>query len=196
MRLQIPAVLRDVKVPFIWCSASKEGYSQYDEDWAVSPETWGPAELSVASRTTRRIVLEADVDATIIAFMADALPTPYTGLFSFQPETFYRTAASGYTHTGENVYARCRLVNSQIGPVLLRESPYTVPSSVVDPAAGRPGIPSGANFVMTPGALTFTSSSATPPWGTMVLLEIKVEKARWGYWMIDFLEVTLPDSPV
>ena len=210
MRIQLPAILREFNLPYSYAYAQKDEYRQYDQRFGIDKDALAPVPVPVASRHVRRVVLEAQVSATIAAQKAlvYAPVNPYNAeLFSFEPKT-YSFVIQGYWHyVGSNTYARAMVIPVTLGPYLLGAPveagsgdtflEAALPTSAyaaVNFGTTNPDSSTGGSIYIDGTNIKILDDNA-PPWGIEVLWDIKVQKARHGYWMIDFVYVTLPANP-
>jgi hypothetical protein len=73
----------------------------------------------------------------------------------------------------------------------------TAGMSKTDFIGGGPGsgAASGSENVLSPGMSKWYTGQKVP-WQSEVLWDVKTEKGRWGYWVVDITYLTLPPDPV
>ena len=185
LRIQVPTILRSFCMPFVWAEATSGAYKSYDEDWGIAADTWGPGSVSCSTRTVRRIVVTSDINATISS-------ASIGGLFSFQPKSYSIKIGSWMAWAGDNVWTRARIRPTTIGPYLLQGGKQSALMPV--PKFHQGGTGTGVN-IDEQGKNVDLIDLSSPPWGTEVLWDVRQTKARWGYWSIDFVYLTLPADP-
>ncbi len=199
-RVSVPAICQVISVPWVWAQAEQGDYLSYDEDWGVAQDVWGPGQVSAVTQTHRKIAKTADVNTTLGDYLTyltspgsdpdDPLaPLLANGtLFSFEPESYALRIGSWMAHSGDNVWTRAKIRPFSVGPFLLSNNTlsFNIPVSA--------GPVSGGNENVDGGTVTFTPTTPVP-WGTLVLWDVSVTRARWGYWIIDFTLLGLPGDP-
>lgn len=196
MRIQVPPILRQFSIPYSYAYAVKNAYKAYDQRYGVDKEVIGPMAVSCPTRHLRRVVLEADVSSTITAVKAG------DELFSFQPRSYGFVIQGYWWYAGSNTYARAMVMPVTLGPYILGDTEVSaeVPTSgyagLGGVGIGNPDDSTGTGIWYDDGPpKKIVLGADLPPWETEVLWDIKTTKARWGYWMIDFVYVTLPANP-
>tara|TARA_R110002051_G_scaffold60229_1_gene110338 strand:+ start:5805 stop:7457 length:1653 start_codon:yes stop_codon:yes gene_type:complete len=198
-RITVPAICTGTSVPYCWgyaSAADDEGdvRQSYSEAWAITKTTINAHEEGVATRIVRRVVLEGSVKD-----LADSLGLP----FAFQTSTYSFGVKSAFAFSGANVGTGAGVRTASIGPCLLggkhngkmkiRALAMTHEDYL---AAGGEGssAKSGAKGTLNPGESVWIRGQSVP-WGSEVIWDVKPQKARWGYWMVDITYVTLPVNP-
>jgi len=190
IRIQIPKILRTFSFPWGYAWATRDAYVSYDEDWTLHEDMWGPATLAAQTRTVRRIVKYADINATITSEKGGQ------SIFTFKPETFSLTVGSLIAYSGDNRWSRARVRTFRIGPCLLADGASTEIGPITGPPGpgGTGGLKGSENVVVTGDTVTLNHDQNVS-WGSEVLWDIRTTQARFGYWIIDFIWVTLPINP-
>lgn len=204
-RLSIPTICTDVRIGRSYATAEDDlhEYLSVAEDWGAAIDSWGPGQVGATTITYRRICKTSEINTVRSDFLStlagSSYPSPLPGpivsggtgtVFTFQPETYSILTGTFAAHGGENIWAKASVRPFNLGPFLVKNGQITV--TVPNRLAGLGGN-TGEGTGLDTGSVYLYSQD--PPWGSPVLWEQTTTKARFGYWILDFVCVILPADP-
>lgn len=175
--IEIPSILHGGEAKTVWAAALRDQQLAYQEDIAIKFDYTSPFQHAAESRITRRI------------FKGSALAEAYAASlgqpFRFKPVVREFMLGSAYYWTGDNVFARAALRE-------MRTPNALIPNTInIDIPAGSPNVDVGTGSDVD-STITITADGSTVPWGEWVYWDLKPRVSRWGFWIVDKIEVLLP----
>lgn len=185
-KIQLPRILKSSQSIWVYAYAAKGGQLNYSDSRDVSQDYWGPATMSLPTRTDRHIVLLSGLAAKIAS-----LGTPV----NYVPEQMIIPVWWGYYYVGDNLIARANIRNITVGPALADNGSVPIELEAFSTVGGISNAQSStATGGLKPGgSVNFISENVA--WNTTVLWDVSVRQSRWGYWIVEALYVTLPPKP-
>ena len=157
----------------------------HDDDIGLETIAHSGGQIRVPARTTRYVVKRSEIASTLSGAGWDV------PLFNIATTTYTLVFTSYNAFSGKNVWAKARVRTWHVNGVML---PLTITPSVqefnADPAAQRPNDRSARG-----GLSSMLQSDNAGSWdgNTYVKWNVRVQKSRFCYWIIDLVEVKLPD---
>ena len=199
--VSMPRIIHGGEFLWAFACATKGSYYAYDDDLGLDLTTIGGGSVKCPSKVTRRIVSVADGDNQSVIenvineeFGVGGLSHLYTPSASTYTLSFHSWAA----YSGSNTWAKARVRTWQISNgLVVRQAPFTfrISSNRPEPNKLADGI-DGADF-FSPRAINLNPyGSENNLWDntSWVPWNIRVQKGKWCYWIIDFIWVKFPDG--
>ena len=173
------------------------GNYAYDDDIGLDITTFGGGSVRCPSRSKRRIVALGDGDnqGAIKSVITEEFGAAgLNHLYNPTGTTYTLVFQSWAAYAGSNVWAKARVRTWQISNgLVVREAPFIVKHSSNAPIAGMAlrRIDSDINKItLLPNDSELGLWSGGDVW---IPWNVKVQRGKWCYWIIDFVWVKMPD---
>jgi len=184
--VSIPKIVKAGDLLWAWALAEKNGYLAYDDDIGLEITTGGGGGVKCPSKTTRKIIAVEEGDQAGITTAINAMG--FGGHLYNPSATTYTIAFQSYVYyAGKNVWAKARVRTWSITNALVLDNVQINIKS----DQGEPVLAGASPQALTLSARTEDTSVWVDDWKPY---NIRIQRAKWCYWVIDFIEVKYPTA--